>query len=177
MPDARRRAAAIDLRVRQLEAQGISGRALVDHMLGHMRDLQRIYDTVSDRALLDLCRRFPGFRRYASLMEAMSEKNQEMIATGTHPYADLPELPEPLKTSLTRLLRGGVKLEREFQAAVDAGRADQAGQLTATMRQWAGDLERLVHEFRSSNVPLRTQALVQQIVKAMAERIAQMARE
>ena len=56
----------------------------------------------------------------------MSEKNQAMIATGTHSYADLPEFPEPLKTSLTNLLNGGVELEREFQAVVDAGRADQA---------------------------------------------------
>ena len=55
-------------------------------------------------------------------MEAMSEKNQAMIATGTHSYADLPEFPEPLKTSLTNLLNGGVELEREFQAVVDAGR-------------------------------------------------------
>lgn len=123
MPDARRIATAIDLRVRQPEAQGTLGPALANHMLGHMRDLQRIYDMVSDRALLDLCRRFPGFHRYASLMEAMSETNQEMTATSTHPYADLPQLPEPLKASLTNLLHGGVELEREFQADVDAGRA------------------------------------------------------
>ena len=177
MSDASRVAAAINLRVRQLEAQGISGPTLVDHMLGHMQDLQRIYDTVSDGVLRDLCRRFPGFHRYASLMEAMSEKNQQMIATGTHPYADLPALPEPLKTSLTKLLRGGVELEREFQAAVDADRAAQAGRLTAMRRQWAADLEQLVGDFRSSNLPLRSQALVQRVVKAVAERIERMARE
>ena len=45
------------------------------------------------------------------------------------------------------------------------------GRPTAMRRQWADDLEKLVHEFRSSNVPLRNQALVQQIVKAIAERI------
>ena len=100
-----------------------------------------------------------------------------MIATGTHPYADLPELPEPLKTSLINLLRDAAELEREFQTAVDAGPADQAGRLTAMRRQWADDLEKLVHEFRSSNLPLRSQALVQQVVKAVAERIERMARE
>ena len=45
------------------------------------------------------------------------------------------------------------------------------GRPTAMRRQWADDLEKLVHEFRSANVPLRNQALVQQIVKAIAERI------
>ena len=44
-------------------------------------------------------------------------------------------------------------------------------------RQWADDLEKLVHEFHSSNLPLRSQALVQQVVKAVAERIEWMARE
>lgn len=177
MSDASRIAAAINLRVRQLEAQGIMGPALADHMLGHMQDLQRIYDTISDRALVDLCRRFPGFHRYASLMEAMSERNQELMATGTHPYADLPELPEPLKTSLINLMRATAELEREFQAAVDAGRADQAGRLTAMRWQWADDLQKVVREFRSSDVSLRTQALVQQVVKAMTERIERMGGE
>jgi hypothetical protein len=38
-------------------------------MIGHMQDLHRIYNTASDRTLRDLCRRFPGFERYARLME------------------------------------------------------------------------------------------------------------
>ena len=177
MSDASRVAAAIDLRVRQLEAQGISGPALADHMLGHMQELQRIYDAVSDRTLLDLCRRFPGFERYARLMEGISEQSQTMAAAGIHPYGDLPELPEPLKASLTHLMRGAVDLEREFQAAMDTGRAEMAERLTMMRRQWADDLRKLVGEFRSPDVPLRTQALVQQAVKAMAERIERMARE
>ena len=177
MSDASRVAAAIDLRVRQLEAQGITGLAMANQMLGHMQDLHRIYDDASDRALLDLCRRFPGFERYARLMEGISEQSQTMAAAGTHPYGDLPELPEPLKASLTRLMRGAVELEREFQATIDTGRAKQAERLTMMRRQWADDLRKLVEEFRSPDVPLRTQALVQQAVKAMAERIERMARE
>ena len=45
MPDANQIAAAINLRVRQLEAQGITGIALANHMIGHMQDLHRIYST------------------------------------------------------------------------------------------------------------------------------------
>ena len=112
MSDASRVAAAIDLRVRQLEAQGITGPAMANQMLGHMQDLQRIYDAVSDRILLDLCRRFPGFERYACLMEGISEQSQTRAAAGTHPYGDLPELPEPLKASLTHLMRSADELER-----------------------------------------------------------------
>ena len=177
MPDASQIAAAINLRVRQLEAQGITGIALANHMIGHMQDLQRIYNTTSDRTLCDLCRRFPGFERYARLMEEVSAQNQSMMAAGTHPYGDLPELPEPLKASLLRAMRAGTQLESEFQAAVDDGREDQAERLTAMRRRWADDLRKLVLEFRSSDLPLRTQALVQEAVKAVAERIERMSQE
>ena len=68
MPDVSQIAAVINLRVRQLEAQGITGIALANHMIGHMQDLHQIYNTASDRTLRDLCRRFPGFERYARLM-------------------------------------------------------------------------------------------------------------
>ena len=56
---------------------------MANQMLSHMQDLQRIYDAVSDRILLDLCRRFPGFERYARLMEGISEQSQTMAAAGT----------------------------------------------------------------------------------------------
>jgi len=174
MPDASQIAAAINLRVRQLEAQGITGIALANHMIGHMQDLHRIYNTTAGRMLRDLCRCFPGFERYARLMEEVSEQNQAMVAAGTHPYGDLPELPEPLKASLLHVMRGAAELERECQAAVDGGQDDQAERLTAMRRRWADDLRNLVHEFRSSDLPLRTQALVQQAVKAVAERIERM---
>ena len=128
MPDASQIAAAINLRVRQLETQGITGIALANHMIGHMQDLHRIYMvSASDRTLRDLCRRFPGFERYARLMEGVSEQNQAMAAAGTHPYGDLPELPEPLKASLLHLMRAAAELEREFQATVDGGRDRASG--------------------------------------------------
>ncbi len=177
MPDASQIAAAINLRVRQLEARGITGIALGNHMIGHMQDLHRIYNTASDRTLRDLCHRFPGFERYARLMEEVSEQNQAMVASGTHPYGDLPELPEPLKASLIHVMRAAAELEREFQAAVDGGRDDQAERLTAMRQRWADDLRKLVYEFRSSDLPLRTQALVQQAVKAAAERIERLGQE
>lgn len=129
MPDASQIAATINLRVRQLEAQGITGIALANQMIGHIQDPHRIYNTTSDRTLRDLCRRFPG--RYARLMEEVSEQNQAMAAAGTHPYGDLPELPEPLKASVLHVMRFAAELEREFQAAVDGGRDDQAERLTA----------------------------------------------
>jgi hypothetical protein len=42
MQDFRRMAADMDQRVRQLEAEGVSGHALIYRMVGHLPDLQRI---------------------------------------------------------------------------------------------------------------------------------------
>lgn len=166
--------AAINLRVVQLEKQGVTGMALVNQMMGHMADLQVIYNTASDRDLRELCRRFPGFERYALLMEEVSEQNQTMAISGTHPYGDLPELPEPLKISLVHVLRAAADLERDFQAAVDDGRGDNSGRLTTARWRWADDLEKLIYQLQSADLPLQTQALVQQIIKASAERIGRM---
>lgn len=177
MPDASQIAATINLRVRQLEAQGITGIALANHMIGHMQELHGIYNTASDRTLRDLCRRFPGFERYAKLMEEVSAQNQAMVVSGIHPYGDLPELPEPLKARFLHVMRAAAELEREFQAAIDGGQGDQAERLTAMRQRWADDLGKLVSEFRSAGLPLRTQALVQQAVKAAAERIERMGHE
>lgn len=171
MTDASRMAAAINLRVRQLEAQGITGIALADHMIGHMQDLHGIYGTASDRTLRDLCDRFPGFERYARIMEEVSERNQAMMASGSHPHGDLPELPEPLKAKLVHVLRAAAELEREGQAAIDGGRGDQVERLTVMGRRWADDFARLVSEFQSSDLPLGAEALVQQVLKATADRI------
>jgi hypothetical protein len=49
-------AAAIDQRVRQLEAKGVSDEALPEHMVGYMLDLQRLWSTTSDELLASLCR-------------------------------------------------------------------------------------------------------------------------
>lgn len=176
MQEIRQVAAAIDLRMRQLAAQGIKGPAITDHMFGYMADLQRIYDTVSDEALADLCRHYPGFHHYASMMEAVSEQNQAMVEAGTHPHGDLPVLPEPIKLSLEKLMASAAELERGYQSAVDSGRfADHTSELTALKRRWADDLQSVVRIFQSSDVPLRTQAAVQQVLKAMAERIDRLA--
>ena len=177
MTDASQIANAINLRVHQLEAQGITGMALANHMMGHMQDLYGIYNTATDQALRDLCDRFPGFERYASMMEEISEQNEAMMVAGRHPYGDLPELPEPLKAKLIHVMSAAAKLEREVRAALDCGQGGGTERLTIMKQRWADDLGHLVFEFQSSDLPARTQILVQQVLKATAERVQRMVQE
>ena len=123
MQKARQIATAINVRVRQLERQGITaGPLVINHMLGYFADLNWLWTNTSDAELIQLCCAFPGFHRYARMMEDMSIQNETMKAAGTHPYAGLPELAEPLKHNVIALMRSAAMLEREFQAAIDFGR-------------------------------------------------------
>jgi hypothetical protein len=87
-------AAAIDSRVRQLEAKGIGDAALLGQMVGHILDLQWLWSTVSDEKLAFLCREYPGLYRYGMLMEAAAETESKKAKTS---YGHLPPLPDSLK--------------------------------------------------------------------------------
>jgi hypothetical protein len=56
-----------------LEAKGIKGSALLEHMVGHILDLQQIWSTASDESLISLCRQYSGLYRYGILMEEAAE--------------------------------------------------------------------------------------------------------
>ena len=139
-------AAGIDRRVRQLEAIGIGGDALLERMVGHVLDLQRLWSTVSDESLAFLCREYPGLYRYGMLMEEAAEAKSKKAAI-SHAYSHLPPLPESAKATVSRLLTDGAMLERDFQAAFDApGQRDmwvEAELLEAHHQQWTAAICRV----------------------------------
>ena len=112
MSECRRLAAAMDLRMEQLAAEGVPVSAVIDRMTGHVPDLHRIWTSTTDDQLVTLCREYPGFHRYAALMEEAAEAERRKPA---RPYDDLPELPDTLKEHLSALL--------SKHAASAAGRA------------------------------------------------------
>lgn len=172
MPNLTHLAAAINLHVIGLEKNGIVGMSLANEMISYAPDLHHIYDTASDDILLNLCRRFPAFERYARLMEAVTAEEQTMTAAGTHPYQDLPDLPTDLQNSLLAVMKGAGALESQYQAALDTGRASAFQQLHFAKQAWADGLEQLVRQLQDAELPLRTQALVQGFVAASAHRVA-----
>lgn len=67
-------AARIDQQMQQLAAEGVSeAHAVINRMMGHVPDLHRIWVNTSDQQLIVLSREFPGFYRYARIMEEVSE--------------------------------------------------------------------------------------------------------
>jgi len=74
MKEFRRQAAKIDQHMQQLSAQGVSEPyAIINRMMGYVPDLHNIWVGTSDDQLIALSNEFPGFYRYALIMEEASE--------------------------------------------------------------------------------------------------------
>ena len=58
----------------QLSAQGVNdAHAIINRMMGYVPDLHKIWVGTSDDQLIALSNEFPGFYRYALIMEEASE--------------------------------------------------------------------------------------------------------
>ncbi|CAE6854102.1 hypothetical protein R69658_07309 [Paraburkholderia aspalathi] len=70
----RRLAAKIDQHMQQLSAQGVNDApAILNRMMEYVPDLHRIWVGTTDYQLIALSNEFPGFYRYALIMEEASE--------------------------------------------------------------------------------------------------------
>jgi hypothetical protein len=182
LKDNRQIAAAIDLRVQQLAVQGVSDSALVDQMIGYMSGLQRLWTSTTDEELAALCRDYPGFARYATLMEEVSEAMRTGVGVPAG-IKQLPPLPDHLKRALEKLLTDGAALECGLQQQSDessAGRSKanlaqclphETFDLDALYRQWRPAIAQLVAEVRAAELPQQTQRLMLQALENMASRI------
>ena len=165
-------AAAIDQRVRQLEAQGVDNAALLEKMVGHILDLQWLWSTVSDEKLAFLCREYPGLYRYGMLMEEAAEAESKKAKTA---YGHLPELPDSVKATVAQLLTDGATLERGLQTILDEqGQRDmwlEIEVMEGHYEHWVAQFAGLTNELRAANVPEESRTMMKQIFEPMAQRI------
>jgi hypothetical protein len=175
MSEYRRLAAGIDLRMEQLAAEGVPVSAVIDRMAGHMPDLHRIWTSVTDDQLAMLCREYPGFYRYAALMEEAAEAERQKPA---RPYDDLPELPDALKEHLAALLSTAAKLERDYQAVLDAAGAPAPTlwirPLIELRAHWEADLSRFKAALPTASVPQKSRDIIFPELDRMAQRIVEL---
>lgn len=140
-------AARIDEAVTDFERQGLSGGQLVAAMVPHLPDLQDLWNRVEDRELRELCLTYPGFHRFAALIENFSAQDQQMRVSGMHPFQHLSELKEPFRSEAERLLR----LAGELQAG--NGSAEQRITL---LYGWKQDVDRLLSGDFAGPLPEKT---------------------
>jgi hypothetical protein len=161
----------MDLRMAQLVAEGVPVSAVLDRMAGHLPDLHRMWTATTDDQLVMLCREYPGFHRYAALMEEAAEAERRKPA---RPYDDLPELPDALKEQLLALLSTATKLERDYQAVLDAGAPAPTSWIRPLIElrmHWEADRNRFKAALQSAGVPQKSQNVILPELERMARRI------
>ena len=167
-------AAAIDQRVRQLEAQGIDGAELLKQMVGHVFNFQWLWTTVSDDKLAFLCCEYPGLYRYGRLMEAAAAiENQTKKDALSH----LPVLPDVLKEMIVYLLTEGGMIESRLQMILDERRLrESSSELTLIndyFEHWMEGYKGLEKGLRAAQLPEETHGIVMKLFEPMALRIIQ----
>ena len=123
--------------------------------------MHRIWTSATDDQLVMLCREYPGFHRYATLMEEAAEAERRKPA---RPYDDLPELPHALKEQLSTLLSTAARLERDYQAVLGAaGEPAPTSWLRPLIElrtRWEADLTRFKAALHSADVPQKSRIII-----------------
>ena len=177
MNEFRRLAAKIDQHMQQLAAQGVSeAHAIINRMMGYGPDLHRIWVGTSDQQLMALSREFPGFYRYARIMEEASEAERRKAS---RPYDGMAEFSEQHKQMGAQLLTTAATLERGYQAFRASGSLQdfrpQLDALGRLHRQWLSDLEAFKDSLRTQGAEPKVLEYVNEAFGRLAERIKQLA--
>ena len=175
MRACREMAAAMDLRMRQLAEEGVPTQAIIGRMTGHLVDLQKIWTSTTDKQLSMLCDEYPAFYHFATLTEEATAAESQKSSRS---YDDLPELPAVIKEQLAALLGVAARLERDYQAVLDAAGApvpqDWLAPLVKLHAQWTADFVRFQDALKSAGVPQKSRDTILPVLDGMAKRIGEL---
>lgn len=177
MNEFRRMATRIDQQMQQLASEGVvEAPAVINRMMGHVPDLHRIWVGTSDQQLMALSREYPGFYRYALMMEEAAEAERNKPS---RPYDGMPEFSEQHKQIASQLLTTAATLERRYQALRASGSLQvfqpQLKDLCRLHQQWLTDLEDFKGSLRAQGAEPNVLEYVDQAFGRMAERLQQLA--
>ena len=173
MDEFRRLAAKIDQHMQQLSAQGVNDApAIINRMMGYTPDLHKIWVGTSDDQLIALSNEFPGFYRYARIMEDGFEAER---SKASRPYDGASPFSEQHKQMAVKLMTTAATLERGYQAFLGTGNLQvfqpQVKEMDKQHRQWLSDLERLRSSLHAQGVETRALEYVDEAFGRLAERI------
>jgi hypothetical protein len=167
----------MDQHMQQLAAQGVNDApAIIHRMMGYVPDLHQIWVGTADDQLLALSHEFPGFYRYARIMEEAFEAERRK---GSRFYDGLAPLSEQHKQRAAHLLTTAATLERGYQAFLESGNAKvaqtQVHEMDKLHQQWLSDLESVKSALRAQGAGPRALEYVNEAFGHLAERIKKLA--
>ena len=144
--------------------------------MGYVPELHNIWVGASDDQFIALSRDFPGFYRFAWIMEQASEAERRKAS---RPYHGTPKFSEQHKQMGAKLLTTAATLERGFQSYRASGNLPvfkpQLDELARLYQQWLSDLAAFKASLRALGVEPRVLENVNQAFDQMAERIQRLA--
>ena len=173
MHEFRRLAAQMDQHMQQLAAQGVNEvPAIINRMLGYLPDLHKIWVGTSDDQLLALSNEFPGFYRYALIMEEAFEAERNKAS---RPYDGMAPFSEPHKQRAAQLLTTAATLERGYLALRGSGNPQfsqsQVNEMDQRHRLWLADLESFKSSLQAQGADPKALAYVNEAFGHLAARI------
>ncbi|HEN3638651.1 TPA: transposase [Yersinia enterocolitica] len=142
MVDFRRMAAKMDQHMQQLDVRGIKEPHLViNHMMGYTPELHQIWTGTTDKELIALTQEYPGFYRYALIMETAFEQESQKASRS---YDGMTELSASHKKVMEKILTTAATLERgylAYQENVLAAFDGQIAQLELSFNSWRVNVE------------------------------------
>jgi len=173
MHEFRRLAAQMDQHMQQLAAQGVNeAPAIINRMMGYVPDLHRIWVGTSDDQLLALSNEFPGFYRYALIMEEAFEAER---SKASRPYDGMAPFSEPHKQLASQLLTTAATLERGYLALRRSGTQAQVNEMDQRHRQWLADLASFKNALQAQGADPKALAYVNEAFGRLAARIKKLA--
>ena len=177
MNEFRRLAAKIDEHMQQLSALGVNdAHAIINRMMGYVPDLHKIWVGTSDDQLIALSNEFPGFYRYALIMEEASEAERNKPSRS---YDGMAEFSEHHKQLAAKLLTTAATLERGYQAYRGSGNLQvfqpQVNELGRLHRKWLSDLDSFKSSLCAQGAEPKVLEYVNDAFGRLAERIKQLA--
>src|SRR5271165_4162410 len=193
--DQRWIAAKIDTRMQKLIRGGKDHMAIMVAMADHMPAFHQLLSTAQPGDIDQLTRKFPGFYRYAKILESLAALCREYPGFHTYavlmeeaaeaerqkparPYDDLPEFPDALKEQLSSLLSTAAKLERDYQSVLNAaGTSAPVSWLLPLSRlhaQWEADLTCFRAAIQCAGVPQKSHDMVLPALERMAQQIGRL---
>jgi hypothetical protein len=173
MNEFRRMAAKMDQHMRQLSAQGVNdAHAIINRMMGYTPDLHRIWTGTSDNQLIALSNEFPGFYRYALIMEEGFEAECNKASRAYDGFAPFSEQHKQLGE---QLLTTAATLERSYQAIPGNGNLQVVNELGRLHRKWLSDLECFKNSLREQGVDPKVLECVNEAFGRLADRIEELA--
>ena len=177
MKELRRLAAKMDQHMQQLAAQGVNDApAIINRMMGYVPDLHKIWVGTADDQLIALSNEFPGFYRYALIMEEASEAERNKVS---RPYDGMARFSEQHKQLAAQLLATAATLERGYQAFLGSGNLQvvqpQVNEMDKLHQQWLSDLESFKSSLRAQGAEPMALEYVNEAFGRLAERIKKLA--